>query len=130
MLDAILTLTAERKEKKTAFDEKAHHELARKAAAQSAVLLKNTDQILPLKAGTKVAVIGDFAITPRYQGAGSSMVNATKVDTIEKIMNDCGLQIVVCPAAIRGTEKWMRRLKRKPLICGSRRCYYLLLRSE
>ena len=82
MLDAILTLTAERKEKKTAFDEKAHHELARKAAAQSAVLLKNTDQILPLKAGTKVAVIGDFAITPRYQGAGSSMVNATKVDTI------------------------------------------------
>lgn len=115
MLDAILTLTAERKEKKTAFDEKAHHELARKAAAQSAVLLKNTDQILPLKAGTKVAVIGDFAITPRYQGAGSSMVNATKVDTIEKIMNDCGLQIVGLSGGYKRNGEVDEALKKEAL---------------
>ena len=111
MLDAILTLTAERKEKKTAFDEKAHHELARKAAAQSAVLLKNTDQILPLKA----AVIGDFAITPRYQGAGSSMVNATKVDTIEKIMNDCGLQIVGLSGGYKRNGEVDEALKKEAL---------------
>lgn len=60
------------------FDVEAHHNLARKAAEESIVLLKNEDQILPLKPGTKVAVIGDFAKTPRYQGAGSSLVNPAK----------------------------------------------------
>ena len=60
------------------FDVEAHHNLARKAAEESIVLLKNEEQILPLKPGTKVAVIGDFAKTPRYQGAGSSLVNPAK----------------------------------------------------
>ena len=60
------------------FDVEAHHNLARKAAEESIVLLKNEDQILPLKPRTKVAVIGDFAKTPRYQGAGSSLVNPAK----------------------------------------------------
>lgn len=55
------------------FDIEAHHNLARKAAEESIVLLKNEDQILPLKPGTKVAVIGDFAKVPRYQGAGSAI---------------------------------------------------------
>lgn len=55
------------------FDVEAHHNLARKAAEESIVLLKNEDQILPLKPGTKVAVIGDFAKVPRYQGAGSAI---------------------------------------------------------
>lgn len=55
------------------FDVEAHHNLARKAAEESIVLLKNEDQILPLKSGTKVAVIGDFAKVPRYQGAGSAI---------------------------------------------------------
>ncbi len=62
----------------TTFDVEAHHNLARKAAEESIVLLKNQDHILPLKPGTKVAVIGDFARKPRYQGAGSSLVNPTK----------------------------------------------------
>lgn len=115
MLDAILTLTAKKKEKKTSFDEKAHHALAKKAAAESAVLLKNTDHILPLKAGTKVAVIGDFAITPRYQGAGSSMVNATKVDTIEKLMNDCGLQIVGLSGGYKRNGEADETLKKEAL---------------
>lgn len=55
------------------FDVEAHHNLARKAAEESIILLKNEDQILPLKPGTKVAVIGDFAKVPRYQGAGSAI---------------------------------------------------------
>ena len=66
------------KAKGTTFDVEAHHKLARKAAEESIVLLKNQDNILPLKPGTKVAVIDDFAKKPRYQGAGSSLVNPAK----------------------------------------------------
>lgn len=47
------------------------------------VLLKNEDDLLPLKPGQSVALIGDFAQTPRYQGAGSSSVNATRVDNLK-----------------------------------------------
>jgi beta-glucosidase len=61
------------------FDVDAHHALARRAAEQSIVLLSN-DGILPLARETKVAVVGEFARTPRYQGAGSSRVNPTKLD--------------------------------------------------
>jgi beta-glucosidase len=59
-----------------------HHVLARRAAAQSAVLLKNQDAVLPLRltSGQMLAVIGPFATEPRYQGAGSSQVNPTSVD--------------------------------------------------
>lgn len=58
----------------------AHHTVAKKAAEQGAVLLKNEDGILPLQINTKVAVIGAMAKTMRYQGAGSSHVNARKLD--------------------------------------------------
>jgi beta-glucosidase-like glycosyl hydrolase len=66
----------------TGFDADSHHALARAAAAECAVLLKNEDGILPLQpaAGDTIAVIGEFARTPRYQGAGSSQVNPTRVD--------------------------------------------------
>lgn len=57
-----------------------HHELARKVAMQCAVLLKNDGNLLPLASNTSVAVIGDFAKHPRFQGMGSSQVNPTRVD--------------------------------------------------
>ena len=60
----------------------AHHEVARKVAENSAVLLKNAAAALPLAAGTRVAVIGDMAKTPRFQGSGSSKVNATREENI------------------------------------------------
>ena len=65
------------------FDAEAHHTLAREAAAASAVLLKNAGGILPLdpRSGGTIAVIGEFARSPRFQGAGSSQVNPTRVDT-------------------------------------------------
>ena len=63
------------------FDPDAHHALARAAAAESVVLLKNDGPLLPLRADAKVAVIGEFARTPRFQGAGSSQVNPTRVDS-------------------------------------------------
>ena len=92
LLEAVLTLTTggERPEK---FDKEAHHELAKRAACESAVLLKNNDGILPLKAGTSVALIGDFAFEPRYQGAGSSMVNAIKLDKMSELIGNYELTI-------------------------------------
>ena len=76
------------------FDVEAHHDLARKAAEESIVLLKNDEHILPLKPGTKVAVIGDFAKTPRYQGAGSSLVNPTKQpEAILDVIGKSGLEV-------------------------------------
>ena len=76
------------------FDAEAHHALARRAAAESLVLLKNEGALLPLAAGSKVAVIGDFAKNPRYQGAGSSMVNSTQVDVLLDKLIDSELNII------------------------------------
>ena len=95
MLNAILTLSENKKKRHEAglnnFDKEKHHELARHAAAESAVLLKNSDEILPLKTGMRVAVIGDFAFEPRYQGAGSSVVNATRIDKFSDVVESSGL---------------------------------------
>ncbi|WP_243006343.1 glycoside hydrolase family 3 C-terminal domain-containing protein, partial [Hungatella hathewayi] len=93
LLEAVLTVKGERKTFRT-FDQETHHLLARRAAAESAVLLKNQEKLLPLKAGTKVAVIGDFAVEPRYQGAGSSMVNPIQVETMERVIGDSQLSVV------------------------------------
>ena len=66
-------------ENRTNCDYDAHHELARIAAEQSAVLLKNEDNILPLKERQKIAIVGDMAKNMRYQGAGSSHINPTRL---------------------------------------------------
>ena len=63
------------------FDVDAHHNVARRCAEGSIVLLDN-DGSLPLSEGDSVAIIGDFAKAPRYQGAGSSQVNPTKLDNL------------------------------------------------
>ena len=76
------------------FDAAAHHALARRAAEESLVLLKNEGALLPLAAGTKVAVIGDFAKNPRYQGAGSSMVNSTQVDVLLDKLIDSAVNVI------------------------------------
>ena len=76
------------------FDAAVHHALARRAAEESLVLLKNEGSLLPLAAGSKVAVIGDFAKNPRYQGAGSSMVNSTQVDVLLDKLIDSELNVI------------------------------------
>ena len=74
------------------FDADAHHAIARRCANESIVLLDN-DGILPLSTDAKVAVIGDFAKTPRYQGAGSSQVNPTKLDNLYDCLVAAGVEI-------------------------------------
>ncbi len=64
------------------YNAEAHHAFARKVAGEGAVLLKNKDAILPLQKRTRVALIGRFAKEPRYQGAGSSLMNPSRLDNI------------------------------------------------
>ena len=70
---------AETLKEKAACDYEAHHALAKRAAIEGAVLLKNEGGILPLKQGAKIAVIGAMAKNLRYQGAGSSHINPTRL---------------------------------------------------
>ncbi len=58
------------------------HEKARKIAEETIVLLKNDDNILPLKAGDNIAFIGKYAQKPRFQGGGSSHINCIKVTSV------------------------------------------------
>lgn len=83
-----------RGEKHSGFNREEHHRLAKRAAAESMVLLKNEASILPLDRNKKLAIIGDFAFAPRYQGAGSSMVNPTKVEAVAGIARDYKLNIL------------------------------------
>lgn len=95
ILDVILsTAKAVEPYKGKDFNVDEHHAVAKKASEQSIVLLKNEESMLPLKSGTKVAVIGDFAETPRYQGAGSSVVNPTKLDSAMDVIKDFPLDVV------------------------------------
>jgi beta-glucosidase len=71
----------------------AHHELARRAAAESAVLLKNEGGLLPLSPGKSVALIGSFAKTPRYQGAGSSKINPLQLDNAHDALLAAGINL-------------------------------------
>lgn len=115
LLDAALTLSDNAKKHTYHYEESEHHNLARKAAAESAVLLKNTDNILPLAPGSKVAVIGDFAIEPRYQGAGSSMVNATYLETMEKSIGKYELQVMGINRGYKRTGEEDAALKKEAL---------------
>jgi beta-glucosidase len=75
-----------------------HHQLARKVAAEAITLLKNTEKLLPVDASKykKIAVLGEFAVNPRYQGNGSSQVKPTKLDKfIDIIRQEYGQDIEI-----------------------------------
>lgn len=95
LLDVILsTRAAVDKLKGQPFDVDAHHAFAQKCSEESIVLLKNEGGILPLNKEAKIAVIGEFAQKARYQGAGSSVVNCTKLDNTMDVIADFGLNLV------------------------------------
>jgi beta-glucosidase len=94
-----------------AYDAAAHHQLARRAAAESAVLLKNEGKILPLLGGTgapagaggkTLAVIGAFAEKPRYQGAGSSRINPFKLESPLEELRKAGFSVEYAPGYTLG----------------------------
>ncbi len=86
------------------YDPQAHHALARRVAGEGAVLLKNEGNLLPLEKTASFALIGRFAKNPRYQGAGSSLMNPTRLDNLhDEILKLTGLDQI--PYAPGYTEK-------------------------
>ncbi len=85
----------EHRDETAKFDYEGHHELARRMAAESMVLLKNQDGVLPISKEKKVAFIGRFAEKPRFQGGGSSHVNSYKVTGALEAAE--GLHVVYAP---------------------------------
>lgn len=92
-----------------------HHELAGRAAQESIVLLKNENGILPLKEGTRAAIIGDFAMRPRYQGAGSSHVNAVYLETMENMAESSQLNVIGIAKGYQRNGKKDDKLEREAL---------------
>lgn len=88
-----------------------HHEFAARFAEECAVLLKNEDGILPLKPGARVAVIGDFAKTPRYQGAGSSHIEPTKLECGLDALRTEGVNVIGFAPGFRRSGGESRRLR-------------------
>jgi len=93
LIDLILTTTEVIKAAPREFDKEAHHEFARKCAEESVLLLKNERNVLPL-GSEKVCFIGDFADKPRFQGAGSSVVNPTKTEKFVEAEKDYAFEFV------------------------------------
>ena len=88
-----------------------HHEFAARFAEECAVLLKNEDGILPLKPGARVAVVGDFAKTPRYQGAGSSHIEPTKLECGLDALRAEGVNVIGFAPGFRRSGGKSRRLR-------------------
>lgn len=91
LLDLIFTTDKALQKPHMEFDVEKHHRVAMKVAEESIVLLKNEGNILPIKYGKKVAVIGEFAKEARYQGAGSSIVNPTILDNTLDCFDESGI---------------------------------------
>lgn len=90
-----------------------HHTVAQQVAEESIVLLKNEGNILPFHKGMKVAIIGDFAKDPRYQGAGSSIVNPTRLDNVLDSFEQTGLvNIGFEPGFERYGKKDLKKLQK------------------
>lgn len=85
------------------FDE--HHEIAKEVALGSMVLLKNEENILPLNKNKRVALIGEMAVSPRYQGAGSSQINTSNIDCAFDVMLAKGCPFVYAQGYDKATDK-------------------------
>jgi len=95
LLTVILKAENNKKEN-VSYDKDEHHQLAREVAGECIVLLKNEDNILPLKKNGTIALVGAFAKTPRYQGGGSSHINPTKIDnTYDEVVKIAGNSVKI-----------------------------------
>ncbi len=108
-VDALVDLILKAKpvlEQDYSYDIEQHHQIAARIAEGSMQLLKNEDALLPLKEGQKVAVIGEMAVNPRYQGAGSSVINPTKLDNAYDNLKKLGVDVTYA----RGYKKEIDRM--------------------
>lgn len=88
------------------YDSDAHHNLAREIASQCMVLMKNENNLLPLRKDAKIALIGEMARTPRYQGAGSSLINPIKLDSALETIKGMGVNFTFAPGyTLKGKKK-------------------------
>lgn len=94
LLELIFSTQKSKKAKKDIYNYLEDHKFAKKCAEESAVLLKNEDSILPVSSKAKIGVVGVYATNPRYQGAGSSIVNSIKVDNHLEELRKSGLSII------------------------------------
>ncbi|MDQ6423454.1 glycoside hydrolase family 3 C-terminal domain-containing protein [Paenibacillus sp. LHD-117] len=94
-------------------DYEKHHAEAVEAAKRSIVLLKNDERQLPLRRDKKVAIIGDFARNPRYQGAGSSLINPAKLSNAWDVLSESGLPIVGYAQGFKRMGGPQERLRRE-----------------
>ena len=79
------------------YDAAAHHKLAREIAGQCMVLMKNDGNLLPLDKKAKITVIGEMAKKPRYQGAGSSLINPIQLDSAFETLVQMGVEFQYAP---------------------------------
>lgn len=87
------------------FDFDEHHAIAQKVAEGSMVLLKNDGEILPVKNGQKIAVIGEMAKSPRFQGAGSSVINPTRLDNAFDCLEESGADITYARGYVKSKDE-------------------------
>ena len=107
-VDRLLTLIkrAEANRGDYTYDSDAHHNLAREIAGQCMVLMQNDGNLLPLKKDATLALIGEMARTPRYQGAGSSLINPIKLDSAFATMTEMGVDFTFAPGyTLKGKNK-------------------------
>ncbi|MBU7595764.1 beta-glucosidase [Metabacillus halosaccharovorans] len=110
LLDLIFTTEKALLECHKEIDKEKHHRMAQTVADESIVLLKNEEEILPIKKGKKVAIIGDFAREARYQGAGSSIVNPTKLDSTLDCIEEFGFESIGFEA---GFDRYGKKSQKK-----------------
>lgn len=112
LLELMLTTNEALEKEQAPIDQNNHHAFAEKVAEESIVLLKNEDNILPLKKEEKLAIIGDFAENPRYQGAGSSVVNPTELETTLEAVKRFDVDVIgYSPGFNRYGKKDQKKLK-------------------
>ncbi|MFF2889165.1 beta-glucosidase [Paenibacillus sp. NPDC057967] len=110
LLELIFTTEAAFQSPPKGTDMREHHKAAQEAAEESIVLLKNEGNILPLTPNNKVAIIGEFAREPRYQGAGSSIVNPAILENTLDGLKESGLFSIGFEA---GFERYGKKSRKK-----------------
>jgi beta-glucosidase len=115
LLNLIFTTSKAISSSSASYDVDMHHMMAKKVAEESIVLLKNTNDILPLSNSSRVAIIGDFAKYARYQGTGSAGVNPSKLDHVLEHINHNDFHLVGYEQGFHRFGKSSNRLLKKAL---------------